>query len=77
MIQTISLHGVVVEPWARTRFPLQAANHAELSPAAACHMITAFLQLDGGGAVIAALPTFFLRDLGESLRRLILGAVTA
>ena len=75
MGEAVGLDGVVVEPGAIARLPLEAADHAELGPAPARHVIAAFLELDGGGAVEAALPAFLLGDLDELLRRGVLGAL--
>ena len=75
--EAVGLDGVVVEPRAIARLPLQAADHAELGPAPARHVVAAFLELDGGGAVEAALPAFLLCDLDELLRRGVLGALAA
>ena len=74
---TVGLDGVVVEPGAVARLPLAAADHAELGAAPARHVVAAFLELDGGGAVEAALPAFLLGDFDEFLRRGILGAFAA
>lgn len=38
-------------------------------------MITAFLELDHRGAVVASLPAFLLGDFHESLRLFVLGTV--
>ena len=75
--EAVSFDGVVVEPGAVARFPLEAANHAELGAAAARHVVAAFLELDGRGAVEAALPSLFLCDLDELLRRGVFGAFAA
>ena len=75
--EAVGLDGVVVEPRAVARLPFQAADHAELGPAPARHVVAPFLELDGGGAVEAALPAFLLCDLDELLRRGVLGALTA
>lgn len=73
----VGLDGVVSEPGAVARLPLAAADHAELGPAPARHVVAAFLELDGGGAVEAALPALLLGDPDELLRRGVLGAVAA
>ena len=75
--EAVGLDGVVVEPRAIARLPLQAADHAELGPAPARHVVAPFLELDGGGAVEAALPAFLLGDLDKLLRRGVLGALAA
>ena len=75
--EAVGLDGVVIEPGAVARLPLQAADHAELGPAPARHVVAAFLELDGGGAVEAALPAGLLCDLDELLRRGVLGALAA
>ena len=75
--EAVGLDGVVIEPGAIARLPLEAADHAELGPAPARHVIAAFLKLDGGGAVEAALPPLLLGDLDEFLRRGVLGAFAA
>ena len=75
--EAVGLDGVVVEPRAIARLPFQAADHAELGPAPARHVVAPFLELDGGGAVEAALPAFLLCDLDELLRRGVLGALAA
>lgn len=77
MSEAVRVDGVVVEPGAVARLPLEAANHAEFRAAATRHVVAAFLQLDGGGAVKAALPAFLLGDLDELLRRDVLGAFAA
>ena len=75
--EAVGLDGVVVEPGAIARLPFEAADHAELGLAPARHVVAAFLELDGGGAVEAALPAFLLCDLDELLRRGVLGALAA
>lgn len=75
--EAVGFDGLVVEPGAVARFPREAADHAELGAAAAGHVVAAFLELDGRGAVEAALPAFFLGDLDEFLRRGVFGAVAA
>ena len=75
--EAVGLDGVVVEPRAIARLPFQAANHAEFGPAPARHVVAAFLELDDGGAVEAALPALLLCDLDELLRRGVLGALAA
>ena len=65
--EAVGFDGLVVEPGAVAGFPLEAADHAEFGAAAAGHVIAAFFELDGGGAVEAALPSFFLCDLDEFL----------
>ena len=77
MGEAVGLDGVVVEPGAIARLPFEAADHAELGLAPARHVVAAFLELDGGGAVEAALPAFLLCDLDELLRRGVLGALAA
>ena len=73
----VGFDGFVVEPGAVARFPLEAADHAELGAAAAGHVVAAFLELDGRRAVEAALPSFFLCDLDELLRRGVFRAFAA
>ena len=75
--EAVGLDSIVVEPRAIARLPLEAADHAELGPAPARHVVAPFLELDGGGAVEAALPAFVLCDLDELLRRGVLGALAA
>ena len=75
--EAVGLDGVVVEPRAIARLPFQAADHAEFGLAPARHVVAAFLELDGGGAVEAALPACLLCDLDELLRRGVLGALAA
>lgn len=75
--EAVGFDGFVVEPGAIARFPLEAADHAEFGAAAAGHVVAAFLQLDGCGAVETALPPFFLRDLDEFLRGGVFGALAA
>lgn len=77
MSEAVRFDGVVVEPGAIARLPLEAADHAEFCAAATRHVVAAFLQLDGGGAVEATLPAFVLGDLDELLRRGVLGAFAA
>ena len=75
--ETVGFDGFVVEPGTVARLPLEAADHAELGAAAARHVVASLLELDGRGAVEAALPPFFLCDLDELLRRGVLGAFAA
>ena len=75
--EAVGLDGVVVEPGAIAGFPLEAADHAEFGTAAARHVVAAFFQLDCRGAIEAALPSLFLCDLDELLRRGVLGAFAA
>lgn len=75
--EAIGFDGFVVEPGAITRFPLEAADHAEFGAAATGHVVATFLQLDGRRAVETALPSFFFRDLDELLRGGVFGAFTA
>lgn len=77
MSEAVRFDGVVVEPRAIARLPFQAADHAKFRAAATRHVVAAFLQLDGGGAVEAALPASLLGDLDEFLRRGVLGAFAA
>ena len=65
--EAVRFDGFVVEPGAIARFPLEAADHAEFGAAATGHVVAAFFQLDGRGAVEAALPAFFLCNLDEFL----------
>lgn len=65
MVQAIILDGCVIEPRTIARLPLGATNHTKLGPASASHVVAALFQFDGGGAIEAALPAFFLRDLRE------------
>lgn len=75
--EAVGFDGFVVEPRAIARLPLEAADHAEFGAAATRHVVATFLELDGGGAVEAALPAFFLCDLDEFLRRSIFGTFAA
>ena len=75
--EAVGFDGFVVEPGAVARFPLEAADHAEFGAAATRHVVAAFFQLDGRGAVEAALPAFFLCDLDELLRRGVFRTFTA
>ena len=75
--EAVGFDGFVVEPRAITRLPLEAADHAKFGAAAARHVVAAFLELDGGGAVEAALPAFFFGDLDEFLRRGVFGTFAA
>ena len=68
MVEPVLLDGLVVEPRAIARFPLAPANHAEFCGAATRHMVATLLELDGGFAIEAALPSLFLRDLDEFRR---------
>ena len=77
MNEAVRFDGVVVEPGAITRLPFQAADHTKFGPAPTCHVVAAFLKLNGGGAIEATLPSFLLCDLDEFLRRGVLGAFTA
>ena len=69
MQQAVVLDGGVVEPRAVAALPAGGAAHAELGPAPARHVVAALLQLDGGGAVEAALPAVRQGDGGELRRR--------
>lgn len=73
--EAVILHGLVVEPWAIAAFPLDAADHAEFRAAAAGHVVAAFLELDHGRAVIAALPAGLFGDLGEAGRGFVFRAL--
>ena len=75
--EAVGFDGFVVEPWAIARLPLEAADHAKFGAAATRHVVAAFLELDGGGAVEAALPAFFLCDLDEFLRCSVFGTFAA
>ena len=75
--EAVGFDGFVVEPRAIARLPFEAADHAELGAAATRHVVAAFLELDGGGAVEAALPAFFFGDLDEFLRRGVFGTFAA
>ena len=75
--EAVGFDGFVVEPRAIARLPLEAADHAEFGAAATRHVVAAFFELDGGGAVEAALPAFFLGDLDEFLRRGVFGTFAA
>ena len=77
MGEAVGFDGFVVEPRAIARLPFEAADHAELGAAATRHVVAAFLELDGGGAVEAALPAFFFGDLDEFLRRGVFGTFAA
>ena len=74
VIEAVCFDGLVVEPRTVTRFPFEAADHAELGPAATSHVVTAFFQFDGGFAVVTALPAFLFGDSDELLGRCVLGA---
>ena len=65
MIQAILLHALVVEPGAIAPLPLEPANHAELRPATARHVVASFLQFHSRGTVVAALPALLLCNLDE------------
>ena len=73
MIQAICFDGLIVEPRTVTRFPFEAADHAEFGPAATSHVVTAFFQFDRSFAVVTALPAFFLGDPDELLGRCVFG----
>ena len=75
--EAICFDGFVVEPRTIARLPLEAADHTEFGTAATRHVVAAFLELDGGGAVEAALPAFFLGNLDEFLRRGVFGTFAA
>ena len=75
--EAVGFDGFVVEPRAIARFPLESADHAEFGAAATGHVVAAFFQLDGGGAVETALPSFFLCDLDEFLGGGVFGAFAA
>lgn len=74
MEQAILLHRLVIKPGAIAALPLVAADHAKLGFAPACHVVTPFLQLNRGAAVVAPLPAFSLRDLNKLPRCVVLGA---
>lgn len=61
----------IVEPRTAARLPNLTTQHAELGCAAACHVVTTFLQLDHGLAVVAAPPTVFFGNLDKFLRLLV------
>lgn len=75
--KAVGFDGFVVEPRAVARFPLEAADHAEFGTATTGHVVAAFLELDGRGAVEAALPSFFFRDLDKFLRGGVFGTFAA
>ena len=75
--EAVRFDGLVVEPGAIARLPLEAADHAELGAAAAGHVVAAFLELDGGGAVEAPLPALFLCDFDKLLCRRVFGTLAA
>ena len=75
--EAVCFDGFVVEPRAIARLPLEAADHAKFGAATTRHVVAAFLELDGGGAVEAALPAFFLGNLDEFLRRGVFGTFAA
>ena len=75
--ETVGFDGLVIEPGAIARFPLEAADHAEFGAAATGHVVATLLQLDRCGAVETALPSFFLCDLDEFLRSGVFGAFAA
>lgn len=75
--EAVGFDGFVVEPGAIARFPLEAADHAEFGAAATGHVVAAFLELDGRGAVETALPSLVLGDLDEFLRGGVFGAFAA
>lgn len=73
VIQAVCFDGLIVEPRTVTRFPLEAADHAEFGTAATCHVVTAFFQFDGGFAVVTALPAFLFGDPDEFLGLCVFG----
>ena len=75
--KAVCFDGFVVEPGTIARFPLEAADHAEFGAAATGHVIAAFFQLDGRGAVETALPSLFLCDHDELLGRGVFRAFAA
>lgn len=75
--EAVGFDSFVIEPGAIARFPLEAADHAEFGAAATGHVVATFLELDSRGAVVTALPSFFLGDLDELLGRGVLGTFTA
>ena len=75
--EAVGFDGFVIEPRAIARFPLEATDHAEFGAAATGHVVAAFFQLDGCGAIEAALPAFFLCDLDEFLRSGVFRTFTA
>lgn len=58
----------MVEPGTVAGLPLCAAHHAELGFAATGHMVAALLELDHGGAIVAALPACVLGQARELQR---------
>lgn len=75
--KAVSFDSFVVEPGAIAGFPFETTDHAEFGATATGHVVAAFFQLDGGGAVEAALPSFFLCDLDELLGGGVFGAFPA
>ena len=59
MVFSIASDHCVVEEYAGAAFPFGPACHAEFRAAAAGHMIASVRELDGGFAVVAALPALF------------------
>lgn len=76
MIQSVSLDLAVVEPRTVARLPFRTAYHAKLGGATTGHMVAAFLELDHGGAVVAALPAFAPCHLDEPICLLVPRAVS-
>ena len=63
----------VVEPGTIAGLPLAATNHAKLRCAPAGHVVASFLEFDHRRAAVASLPSLFLGDFDEFLRRRIFG----
>lgn len=74
MDEAIRLYGCVVEPGARAAFPFGTTDHAEFGAAATGHVVAAFFEFDGCGAVEAALPAFFFGDFRKAQRGFVGGA---
>lgn len=74
VVETVGFNGGIIEPRTIAALPLGPTDHAEFGQAAARHVVAAFLQLNGRGAVVAALPALLLGHFDEFEGRFVLGA---
>ena len=75
MVETVRFHSFIIKPWAIACFPFGATDHAEFGPTSTRHMIAAMDELNGGFAVVAALPAFLFGDLDKFLCCWVFGAL--
>lgn len=72
--QAVTLDSPVVEHGTEAGLPFGPTDHAELSTAAAGHVVAADLELDGRFAIVAILPALFFGNLLEGFRCGVFGA---